>query len=185
MAVAEDQGRGRRPTLPAQSNNLTMPWEIVDTRDPRPALAQDSGRRESSAVAPSQRSADATGVAQRAVVGCDMGDVLTRDTDARSRGQRIVVTHGHAEVTPAEAAALLDVSRPQVRKFMDRIKLGFRMVGAHYRTSMAFLDAFRAWEREQMTTDVEETGLEELSRLQNELGLFEGPLPRAAKALCF
>ncbi|WP_417561728.1 helix-turn-helix domain-containing protein [Microbacterium sp.] len=88
--------------------------------------------------------------------------------DARSRGQRVVVTHGHAEVTPAEAAALLGVSRPQIRKFMDEGKLGFRMVGAHHRIPMASIDAFRAWEREQM-----KTGMEELSRLQNELGLFE------------
>lgn len=88
--------------------------------------------------------------------------------DARSRGQRVVVTHGHAEVTPAEAATLLGVSGPQVRKFMDEGKLGFRMVGTHHRIPLESIEAFRAWEREQMTT-----GMEELSRLQNELGLLE------------
>lgn len=93
---------------------------------------------------------------------------LARIVDARSRGQRVVVTHGHAEVTPAEAAALLGVSRPQVRKFMDEGKLGFRMVGAHHRIPMESIEAFRAWEQEQMTK-----GMEDLSRLQNELGLFE------------
>lgn len=91
---------------------------------------------------------------------------LARIVDARSRGQRIVVTHGRAEVTPAEAAALLGVSRPQVRKFMDEGKLGFRMVGAHHRIPMESIEAFRAWEREQMMK-----GMEDLSRLQNELGL--------------
>jgi len=93
---------------------------------------------------------------------------LARIMDARSRGQRVVVTHGHAEVTPTEAAALLGVSRPQVRKFMNEGKLGFRMVGAHHRIPVESIEAFRAWEQEQMTT-----GMEELSRLQNELGLFE------------
>ena len=88
--------------------------------------------------------------------------------DARSRGQRIVVTHGRAEVTPAEAAALLGVSRPQIRKFMDEGKLGFRMVGTHHRIPLESIEAFRSWEREQMTK-----GMEDLSRLQNELGLFE------------
>ena len=93
---------------------------------------------------------------------------LARMVDARSRGQRVVVTHGRAEVSPAEAAALLGVSRPQVRKFMDEGKLGYRMVGAHHRIPMESIEAFRAWEREQMTN-----GMERLSQLQNELGLLE------------
>ena len=88
--------------------------------------------------------------------------------DARSRGQRIVVTHGRTEVTPAEAAALLGVSRPQVRKFMDEGKLGYRGVGAHHRIPLESIEAFRVWEREQRRA-----GMEELSRLQNELGLLE------------
>ena len=66
------------------------------------------------------------------------------------------------------AATLLGVSRPQIRKFMDQGKLGFRMVGAHHRIPVESIEAFRAWERKQMTK-----GMEELSRLQNELGLFE------------
>lgn len=93
---------------------------------------------------------------------------LARIVAARSRGQRVVVTHGRAEVTPAEAAALLGVSRPQVRKFMAEGKLGFRMVGAHHRIPLESIEAFQAWEQERMTK-----GMEELSRLQNELGLFE------------
>ncbi|MFT4233985.1 MAG: helix-turn-helix domain-containing protein [Microbacterium sp.] len=101
-------------------------------------------------------------------VSRETAEWLARIVDARSRGQRIVVTRGRAEVTPAEAAALLGVSRPQVRKFMDEGKLGFRMVGAHHRIPMESIEAFQAWEREQMTK-----GMEELSRLQNELGLFE------------
>lgn len=88
--------------------------------------------------------------------------------DARSRGQRIVVTHGRTEVTPAEAAALLGVSRPQVRKFMDEGKLGYRRVGAHHRIPLESIEAFRVGEREQRRA-----GMEELSRLQNELGLLE------------
>ncbi|WP_292680108.1 helix-turn-helix domain-containing protein [Microbacterium sp. SCN 69-37] len=88
--------------------------------------------------------------------------------DARSRGQRVVVRHGGAEVSLAEAAALLGVSRPQVRKFMDEGKLGFRRVGAHHRIPLESIEAFRAWEWQQVTA-----GVEELSRLQNELGLLE------------
>lgn len=93
---------------------------------------------------------------------------LAHIVDARSRGHRILVTHGHAEVTPAEAAALLGVSRPQVRKFMNDGKLGFRMVGAHHRIPIESIEAFKTWERDQMSK-----GMENLSRIQNELGLLD------------
>ena len=114
------------------------------------------------------RALDSVGDQVNVSVSRQTAEWLARIVDARSRGQRVVVTHGHAEVTPTEAAALLGVSRPQVRKFMNEGKLGFRMVGAHHRIPVESIEAFRAWDQEQMTK-----GVEELSRLQNELGLFE------------
>lgn len=114
------------------------------------------------------RALDSVGDQVNVSVSRQTAEWLARIVDARSRGQRVVVTHGHAEVTPTEAAALLGVSRPQVRKFMNEGKLGFRMVGAHHRIPVESIEAFRAWEQEQMTK-----GVEELSRLQNELGLLE------------
>jgi len=114
------------------------------------------------------RALDGAGDEVKVSVSRETAEWLARIVEARSRGQRVVVTHGRAEVTPAEAAALLGVSRPQVRKFMAEGKLGFRMVGAHHRIPMESVEAFRTWEREQSRA-----GMEELSRLQNELGLFE------------
>lgn len=114
------------------------------------------------------RALDGAGDEVKVSVSRETAEWLARIVDARARGQRVVVTHGRAEVSPAEAAALLGVSRPQVRKFMDEGKLGFRMVGAHHRIPMESIDAFRAWEREQTTK-----GMEELSALQNQLGLLE------------
>lgn len=114
------------------------------------------------------RALDGAGNEVKVSVSRETAEWLARIVDARARGQRVVVTHGRAEVSPAEAAALLGVSRPQVRKFMDEGKLGFRMVGAHHRIPMESIDAFRAWEREQTTK-----GMEELSALQNQLGLLE------------
>lgn len=114
------------------------------------------------------RALDGAGDEVKVSVSRQTAEWLARIMDARSRGQRIVVTHGRAEVTPAEAAAMLGVSRPQVRKFMVEGKLGFRMVGTHHRIPLESIEAFRAWERERMSK-----GMEDLSRLQNELGLFE------------
>lgn len=91
---------------------------------------------------------------------------LTDIVDARSRGQQVVVTRGHHEVSPTEAARILGISRPQVRRFMDEGKLGFRRVGTHHRIPIESIEAFKEWERAQMVR-----GMEDLSRLQNELGL--------------
>ena len=114
------------------------------------------------------RALDGAGDEVKVSVSRGTAEWLARILDARSRGQRVVVTHGNAEVTPAEAAALLGVSRPQVRKFMNEGKLGFRMVGAHHRSPIESIEAFKAWARERP-----HKGMEELSRLQNELGMFE------------
>lgn len=114
------------------------------------------------------RALDGAGDEVKVSVSRQTAEWLARIMDARSRGQQVVVTHGHVEVTPAEAAALLGVSRPQVRKYMDEGRLGFRMVGAHHRIPLESIEAFKAWARER-----HHKGMEELSRLQNELGLFE------------
>lgn len=114
------------------------------------------------------RALDGDGDEVSVSVSRETAEWLASIVDARSRGQRILITHGRAEVTPAEAAALLGVSRPQVRKFMNDGRLGFRMVGAHHRIPIESIEAFKAWERQQMTK-----GMEDLSRLQNELGLLD------------
>lgn len=93
---------------------------------------------------------------------------LSELLDAKARGQEVMLTRGNAEVTPAEAAELLGMSRPQVRKLMDDGKLAFRKVGTHHRVRVASVRAFLEMERLHM-----EAGMEEFSRLQDELGLVE------------
>lgn len=88
--------------------------------------------------------------------------------DAKMRGQEILLTRGNTEVTPAEAASLLGMSRPQVRKLMDEAKLAFRKVGTHHRITVSSITAFQDAEQAQM-----EAGMKNLARLQNELGLVE------------
>lgn len=93
---------------------------------------------------------------------------LTRIVDARVHGQEAFPTRSDGEVTPTEAAALLGVSRPQVRKMMDEGRLEFRKVGTHHRITVESLQTFREQERARRRV-----AMEELSQLQNELGLFE------------
>lgn len=95
-------------------------------------------------------------------------EMLARLVDARARGQDIVVTRGIAEVTPTEAASLLGMSRPQVRKLMDDGKLDFRKVGTHHRIGVSSIRAFLDAERERRAPI-----LAELAEFQNEAGLLE------------
>jgi excisionase family DNA binding protein len=95
-------------------------------------------------------------------------ELVSRLIDAQARGEEIVISPGNAEVSPTEAAVLLAMSRPQVRKLMDRGLLDSRKVGTHHRIRIssirAFLDAERSRRRE---------ALSELAAVQNELGLTE------------
>ena len=101
-------------------------------------------------------------------VSRETAEWLARIVDARVRGQEIVLTRGNAEVTPTEAAGLLGMSRPQVRKLMDEGKLAFRKVGTHHRIKVSSIRVFSDAEQAHM-----EAGMEEFARLQNELGLLE------------
>jgi excisionase family DNA binding protein len=104
----------------------------------------------------------------RVALSRETAELMARLVDARVRGEEILVTAGNAEVAPTEAAVLLGMSRPQVRKLMDRGLLEFRKVGTHHRIRVssirAFLDAERPRRREAMA---------DLAVVQNELGLTE------------
>jgi len=87
---------------------------------------------------------------------------------AKASGQDVIVTHGFEEVTPAEAATLLGMSRQQVRRLMDAGVLPFRMVGTHHRLRVADLRVFDQAEHERQAK-----AMDEFTALENELGLFE------------
>lgn len=94
-------------------------------------------------------------------------ELLAQLMDARAQG-RVVVAQNEDEATPAQAAAMLGMSRPQVRRLMDQGSLDFRKVGTHHRIPVSSIEAFRAAERARRAT-----ALAELADLQNELGLTE------------
>ena len=98
----------------------------------------------------------------------ETAELVSQLVDARARGEEIVVTPGTAEVTPTEAAVLLGMSRPQVRKLMDRGLLEFRMVGTHHRIRVTSIREFLAAEQPRRRE-----ALDKLAALQNELGLTE------------
>lgn len=103
----------------------------------------------------------------RVSVSRSTAELLAQLMDASVQG-RVVVAQNEGEVTPAQAAAMLGMSRPQVRRLMDQGVLDFRKVGTHHRIPVASIEAFRAAERSRRAS-----ALAELADLQNELGLIE------------
>jgi excisionase family DNA binding protein len=62
-----------------------------------------------------------------------IGDMLERISEA----DRVALLAEDAEVSPEEAAAILGISRPLVRRRMDAGVLPFRRVGAHRRLRLS------------------------------------------------
>ena len=98
----------------------------------------------------------------------ETAELMSQLVDARARGDQIVVSPANAEASPTEAAILLAMSRPQVRKLMDRGLIEFRMVGSHHGVRVSSIRAFLEAGRPRR-----EHALAELAALQNELGLTE------------
>lgn len=98
----------------------------------------------------------------------ETAELVARVVDARVRGQQVLLTRGNAEVTPNEAAVLLGMSRPQVRKLLDQGLLEFRKVGSHHRIRVESIEAFLGAERPRRRA-----ALADLAHVQNELGLTE------------
>lgn len=119
-------------------------------------------------VADMRNALETPGARVRFSVSRGTAEWLTDLLAARSRGESVTVMSKDAEFTPNEAAAILRISRPQVRKLMDEGRLAFRMVGTHHRIPSAAIERLRAWEKEQMTV-----GMRELAELQNDLGIVE------------
>jgi len=71
-----------------------------------------------------------------------LADLLERLATAEA----VTVLADDAELTPEEAAAVLGISRPLVRRRMDAGLLPFRRVGAHRRVKLADVLALRARE---------------------------------------
>jgi hypothetical protein len=88
--------------------------------------------------------------------------------DAQAHGNCVLVVGEGEEVGPAEAATMLGMSRPQVRKLMDKSLLQHRKVGAHHRITVASIQRFKESERARSRG-----AMADLADLQNELGLTE------------
>lgn len=95
-------------------------------------------------------------------------ELVLKLVDARAHGKRVLVVEEDEEVTPAQAAPLLGMSRPQVRKLIDQGLLDARQVGTHHRIKVESIRRFKDIERQRSRV-----ALANLAALQNDLGLTE------------
>ncbi|MDR1798292.1 MAG: helix-turn-helix domain-containing protein [Bifidobacteriaceae bacterium] len=95
-------------------------------------------------------------------------EFIAQVVDAQAHGQEVVFSRVPREVSPEDAARMLGVSRPYVRKLMDQGDLPFRMVGSHHRIAVADVTAWYTRERTRR-----HEAMIRFSELENELGLFE------------
>ena len=95
-------------------------------------------------------------------------EMIARWMDAETAGHHVVTTKGLQEVSPAEAASMMGMSRAQVHKLLDDGVLPFRMVGSHHRIR---LDAVNRWL--EIEDARQKKAMAELMTLQNALGLTE------------
>lgn len=104
---------------------------------------------------------------------------LATELGHEQRGEEVLVSPGNAEVTPTEGGVLLGMSRPQVRKLMDRGLLDFRKVGSHHRIRVSSIRAFLESKRPRRRE-----ALADLAALQDELGLCSRLRLRGRPAAC-
>ncbi len=83
-----------------------------------------------------------------------------------ARGEAVTVVSTEAEITTAQAAEVLNVSRPYLIKLLDSHKIDFHRVGTHRRIKFADLMDYKTREDE-----ARRKVLRELAELDKELGL--------------
>jgi len=87
---------------------------------------------------------------------------------AKAQGKEVIIAQTGQYVTPTDAAVILGVSRPQVRKIMDSGRLPFHMVGTHHRIALSDIKAFQEAERVRR-----KEAFERFAAIENELGLLQ------------
>ncbi|MDR1512982.1 MAG: helix-turn-helix domain-containing protein [Propionibacteriaceae bacterium] len=120
-----------------------------------------------------ERDAKALGEALKSSAGTvavplsrESAEVAFRALKAEAEGREVIVSDTRGEVTPSEAAVMLGMSRPQVRRVMERGGLPYRMVGSHHRIKA---EDVRRYDQESRSRKV--AALQAMAELENQAGI--------------
>lgn len=97
----------------------------------------------------------------------NIAELFFKLLDAQKTGGAVVVPKRN-DLTPAEVAAILGVSRPQVYKMIDEGLIEDRPVGKHHRIPAASLARFQERQKKRSLA-----AMAELTSLSNDLGFTE------------
>jgi excisionase family DNA binding protein len=103
-----------------------------------------------------------------------VADLVRQMLASLAAGHDVAITENLTEVTPNEAAEILNVSRTYVLKLLDEGKLPYRHVGAHRRIPYADLIAYRDDQQARSRA-----AMDQVYAIDRELGLdrLDGPPP--------
>jgi excisionase family DNA binding protein len=97
-----------------------------------------------------------------------VAEALAEVLEAAADGERPLVLRSPDNLTTEQAAAILNVSRPTVVRWVEAGKLPARMVGTHRRLTLSDVLAFR-----DQSTKRRRQALDEMTRQAEELGLYD------------
>ena len=97
-----------------------------------------------------------------------VAEAMAEVLEAAADGERPLVLRSPDNLTTEQAAAILNVSRPTVVRWIEAGKLPARMVGTHRRLTLGDVLAFR-----DQSTKRRRRALDEMARQAEELGLYD------------
>jgi excisionase family DNA binding protein len=98
-------------------------------------------------------------------------DILERAVGDLTAGEAVAIVPVHAEMTTNQAADLLNVSRQYLVRLLDRGEIPFTRTGTHRRVKFGDLMSYK-----QQRDSRRREGLAELTRVSEDLGLYDIPL---------
>jgi len=102
-------------------------------------------------------------------------ELVRQVLESLAAGRPVTVSENLSELTPNEAAALLNVSRMHVMKLVNDGVLPVRMVGSHHRIPYADLEAYKRQEHAKRRA-----AMDRVYALEHEAGPVDGPPPGRA-----
>lgn len=101
----------------------------------------------------------------------EVADLIAEILAQLAAGRVVAAYPMHAELTSQQAADFLNVSRPHLVKLVDEGVIPYHKVGTHRRIYFKDVLAYRARQEEGSRA-----ALDELSRISEEIGLYEDEL---------
>jgi excisionase family DNA binding protein len=101
-------------------------------------------------------------------VPASVTDALAEVLEAAADGERALVLRVSEDLTTAQAAAVLGVSRPTVVRLIDAGKLPAQVVGTHRRVALSDVIAYR-----EASASKRRAALDRMAQQAQDLGLYD------------